>query len=495
MRVLQFAAATMRLFISSFLLLSMFTACPKVERGAELGVPAMASGPLITSLQVRPGALSPAFDLDEYTFTLELEAAFVDLEVTTVEGATVTIDKTAGAKQSAFVPVEGRELVVVATRGEARDERRISVTRAIWYGTGNLPPAEVPTFEEPSPFPGARGFGKPVLSSDGRFLATGFGEEHNIWPYLDVYRLDRPRLERVAHLDRAGLTPIAFCRQEECLWVRDDLPDGSGELARQAIFKLTWKDSRVELQTWRAATGDIRLHVLDPDAMEVIEYDPLLPQVSATRPLLPNGVFGARMPLPELSWGGAFGSHVVSADLTWLLHEEVAGGGVLGEGQRPVGEVMVFHRETRTGSWLLTQRLVSPLQSEESQFGRRMKLSDDGAHLFAGLPEAAVLGKEKAGFVAVFERTSQGYVQKAILTAPEPKAYDFFGGTLGGRAPSRVLTLSGSVPWSTWVLDTASVKPGPLLPPQFNRISDDLSVVVSVSINETTGLREWTIWR
>lgn len=139
--------------------------------------------------------------------------------------------------------------------------------------------------------------------------------------------------------------------------------------------------------------------------MEVIEYDALAPEVAATRTLLPNGAMGPRVVVPELSWGGAFGGHAVSSDLTWLLHEEVRGGAVLAQGQHPVGEVMVFHRETRSGPWQFTQRLASPDQQEESQFGRRLKLSSDGVFLFAGLPSATVQGHAHAGLVAVFERS------------------------------------------------------------------------------------------
>lgn len=469
----------------------MFTACPQPGQVTDEAK----SGPLITSLQVTPGELSPTFDRDVRAFTLSIDATFVELEVTTVEGATVTVNGAPGAKQSLFLPVGDREFVVVAERGAERDERRLTVSRATWYGTERLAPAEVPTFQDPDPGNGARGFGKPTLADDGRFLATSFGEEHNRWAYLDVYRIDRPTPVRVVHLERFGLTPLVFCHLEDCLWLRDDLPDGSGANSRQKLIKLTWKDSRVELQTWQAASPDLSMRVLDPDAMEIVEYDGLAQEAAATRTLLPNGALGPRVVLPELSWGGAAGGHAVSADLTWLLHEELRGGSVLAAGQHPVGEVMVFHREGRTGAWALTQRLASPDQQEESQFGRRMKLSADATHLFAGLPFATVQGEAQAGLVAVFERTATGFVPRQVLTAPQPKAGDGFGGVLLGEAPSRVLTLSGAPPWSSWLLDPSSVTPGPLLPPQFNRIANDLSVAVSISVNEQTGLREWKLWR
>lgn len=149
-----------------------------------------------------------------------------------------------------------------------------------------------------------------------------------------------------------------------------------------------------------------------------------------------------RLVAPGLKQNGdAFGTQVKLTRVGSRVHAFVAALGRDDRGEQS-GAVYVFERARAGGTFRHIQTLLASDGAAEDRFGH--SLAVQGERLVVGAPTADVGSATDAGAAYVFERGSQGWTQRAILTPSSPLAGGLFGASVAVDA-TRVAVASNRV--------------------------------------------------
>jgi hypothetical protein len=172
---------------------------------------------------------------------------------------------------------------------------------------------------------------------------------------------------------------------------------------------------------------------------------------------------------------GAFGKSVaISSDGSYALMGAVAADGPAGTPQPAYGSAYIFSRSGT--SWTFQSKIGAPDAEQYDNFGESTSISSDGSYALVGAV-AEDDGGTQAGAAYIFSRSGTSWTFQSKITAPDPAASDYFGGSVsisgdgsyalvGSEFDDDVASASGSAyifsrSGSTWTFQSKITAPDP----------------------------------
>lgn len=442
---------------------------------------------LLRSIETSEGSLRPAFTPQKLAYSVTFDGVTTaEITVTPVDPDTeVTIDDVKGTTARVRAPLGKSKVTIVAELGEQREVYSLELDRTgDFVAEDPIAPEDYPPLGEEPEFGTSFGYGYPIISPDGRFVAATFHDFYNTNRFVDVYRVDGVELTREVRIDGYALA-FGFCdRDPSCLWTHDSLVDQPEAIQSVRRGDGEWSERSA---SW-AYPVDSSIALLSVDGpLAAFRYDTVANTTSLVS-LLENGKFESGPLLPGLDASGRMGFHVTTKDRKRIVHSIVSGD--VEQGHEPHGSIVVL--ENGSAGWKRLQRLEPTEPIEGMRYGSSMLVSDDGKWLYVGNSWKTVDGLREAGEVELFEWKGSGYELSKTFHQPTPTAYTGFGGLLRGDANTGEVIATGavvvdSVAVSTLVfrLDRPSDSPSIEHPGGYLGISRDGTIAVGVALGKT----------
>lgn len=386
------------------------------------------TGPLVRGIETSAGTLAPSFTAEEELYRVAFEGATTaEIRVDPMDPKAVITIQDQTAKTAVVRTPLGRTIVqVTATLGERSETYTLELDRTgDFVAEAPIAPEGFPP-QEPPEWGASFGYGHPILSKDGRFVAATFRDYFNITHFVDIYRVDGAEIQLEARLETHGLA-FGFCDSDPaCIWISEGLSDQPCEFRTVRRGDGGWTDASAG---WLYGQFD-GLALLTPDApLVAIRYRDADNEATLDE-MLEGGEWATGPTLPEVDLSGRAGFHVVSKDRKRIVHSLLSGDAPVGT--LPPGHIVVL--EKGGSGWSHEQTLEPSEPIEGMSYGSTMLMSDDGRYLYVGNSFKTVGGLISAGEVELFEWTDDRYVLSKTFHEPVPREHSGFGGILSGDA-------------------------------------------------------------